>query len=309
MSSSLILDRDVDLYLSMTWPKSPNKRHGVCGHMYEIIDYYLLLKCKYNIKILIGEQLLYDYELVIRDKYDLSDQDVFDIIKNTTFVDRPKILIGNNILFVDGLLKTHFQNGGVRLMFKNIFTFRCSPRSNHQNLHYKNVTLLQDNRAYSDDNDISIQYVKKIYFDKLKPVNFHPDVALIYGTGNCRLLDIQTIIDIVKQYNFKKYLLVTDVDMDISSPVVDVIKPPIRNIFNKFGTYIYTPTQKSFDCSSRLIAECAFFGKHVIYHDITEEYLTVDTGLSVRINDVTNGIDCITLTEHDEIFNILDEKL
>jgi len=309
MSNSLILDRGVDLYLSMTWPKLPNKRHGVCGHIYEIIDYYLLLKRKYSVKILIGEQLLYDYELVIRDKYNLSDQEVSEIINDTTFVDRPKILIGNNILFVDGLLKTNFQNGGVKLMFKNIFTFRCSPRSDHENLHYKNVTLLQDNRAYSDDNDVAIQYVKKIYFDKLKPISSSPDVALIYGTGNCRLLDIQTIIEISKQYNFEKYLLVTDVDMDISSSVVDVIKPPVRDIFNKFGTYIYTPTQKSFDCSSRLIAECAFFGKHVIYHDITQEYLTIDTGLKVRMNDVANGIDCISLSEHDNIFNILDEKL
>lgn len=309
MSNSLILDRGVDLYLSMTWPKLPNKRHGVCGHIYEIIDYYLLLKHKYNVKILIGEQLLYDYELVIRDKYDLSDQEVSEIINDTTFVDKPKILIGNNILFVDGLLKTNFQNGGVKLMFKNIFTFRCSPTSNHENLHYKNVTLLQDNRAYSDDNDVAVQYVKKIYFDKLRPISSNPNVALIYGTGNCRLLDIQTIIEITKQYNFEKYLLVTDVDMDITSPVVDVIKPPVADIFNKFGTYIYTPTHKSFDCSSRLIAECAFFRKRVIYHNITDEYLAVDTGLKARMNDVACGIDCISLSEHDDIFNILNEKL
>ena len=309
MSNSLLLDRSVDLYLSMTWPKVPSKRHGVCGHIYEIIDYYLLLKHRYNIKILIGEQLFYSYEHVIRDKYDLSDQEILEIINDTTFVDRPKILIGNNILFVDGLLKTNFQNGGVKLMFKNIFTFRCSPESDHRNLHYRNVTLLQDNRVYADDNDISIQYVKKIYFDKLKPINNNPNTALIYGTGNCRLLDIQTIIEITKQYNFEKYMLVTDVDMNIESQVLDVVKPPVPDIFNKFGSYIYTQTHKSFDCSSRLIAECSFFNKPVIYHNITENYLTLDTGLKVRMNDIADGIECISLSEHDIIFNILDEKL
>lgn len=309
MNNSLVLDRGVDLYISMTWPSMPTKRHGVCGHLYEIIDYYLLLKRKYNVKILIGEQLFYNYELAVQDKYSLSDEEISELVNDTMFVDRPRILLGNNILFVDGLLETNFQNGGVKLMFKNIFTFRCAPTSKHENLHYKNVILLQDNRVYSDDNAISTQYVKKLYFDKLKPIHSNPDVALIYGTGNCRLLDIQAIVELTKQYDFKKYLLVTDVDIGDISSVVDVVKPPLEDIFNKFGTYIYTPTQKVFDCSSRLIAECAFYGKNVIYHNITDEYMSKDTGLKVRRYDIDAGIDCISLSEHDKIFHILDEKL
>lgn len=306
----MILDRSIDLYLSMTWPKRRTVQHGICGHIFEIIDYYLLLKDRYNVGILIGEEIFYDYEQVIKDKYNLTTQELDTLLEKTTFVDRPRVLIGNNILFVDGLLKDNFQHGGIKLMFKNIFTFRCTPKSNHTDLHYKNVTLLQDQRIYKDDNDIAINYVKKLKLDRLRTIKKTTDnIALVYGTGNCRMLDIECLIEIINTYDFDKYLFVTNIDYDIKHKQVEVIKPPVLNLFEEFSTYIYTPTQKGFDCSSRLVAECKHYNKNVIYHNITDEYLSKDLGLKYRRIDTEQDMSRVSLTHNDYMIELLNEKL
>ena len=42
MNKILRLDPNYDLWLSYTWS---NNNHGICGHTYEIIDYYHILTC------------------------------------------------------------------------------------------------------------------------------------------------------------------------------------------------------------------------------------------------------------------------
>jgi hypothetical protein len=91
---------------------------------------------------------------------------------------------------------------------------------------------------------------------------------------------------------------------------------PVKNIFERFSTYIYTPTYSvtnpkhgCFDCSPRFIAECAFYNKDIIYHNITDEYLSRDTGLKYRRHDIENNMDSIILTPQDDIINILHEIL
>lgn len=310
MPSPVMLDRSIDLYISMTWPKSRERKHGICGHLFEIVDYYLLLKDRFNIGILIGEEIAYDYTDTILDKYDLSETEISELLSKTKFVDRPDVLIGNNILFVDGLLKNNFQKGGVKLMFKNIFTFRCTHNSDHSGLHYKSVTLLQDQRIYKDDNEIAIDYVKKINFSRLKKLKDAPqNVALVYATSNCRMLDLSTLIEIVNQYKFDKYVFVTNMNYELEHEKIEIHAPPVMGLFNMFSTYIYTPTHKGFDCSSRLIAECAYYNKQVLYHNITDEYLQKDTGLKYRRQDVEASLDNVTLDTNDWFVSLLNEKL
>jgi hypothetical protein len=84
---------------------------------------------------------------------------------------------------------------------------------------------------------------------------------------------------------------------------------PVENIFEKFDTYIYTPTKGSFDCSPRFIAECKYYNKNIIYHDIDENYLNVDTGLKFRKYDIDNNFKSLLLNENDEIVSILKKYL
>lgn len=314
MSNALFLDRSVDLFISMTWPKRRHVKHGVCGHVYEILDYYWFLKDIFNVKILIGEEISYNFTDLVRDKYDCSEEEIVQLHDDITFADRPNIIIGNNILFVDGLLELNFQNGGVKLVFNNILTFRCSPRSRHNNLIYKNVKLLQDNRVYNDDVDMSIHYIKKINFSKYKtlPTLYRPpetarNTALIYSTKNCRLLDIEDIITITDRYDFDRYIIASDYESDIENDRIRVCKTPVMKLFEQFNTYIYTAPHVSFDCSPRLIAECAFYNKNVIYHNITDEYLSKDSGLAIRKNDIETNFTGLWLNAHDNIINILNE--
>lgn len=60
---------------------------------------------------------------------------------------------------------------------------------------------------------------------------------------------------------------------------------PLTNLFNEFDTYIYTPTEKNWDCSSRLIPECKYFGKELILTNTAKKLLETNTGLKVRIQD------------------------
>lgn len=297
----------------MTWPKYTHKAHGICGHLYEIIDYYLLINKHYKTGILLGDNTSREqFMKVVEDKYNLSRDELDDMLDNTVFTSRPKIITGNNIIFVDGLLKQHFQAGGVILKFNNILTFRCSPNSTHHDLHYKGVHLLQDNRVYDDlDNKIARHYVKKINFSSYKRYTkkTKSNTALLYGTCNCRFIDTMMLNDIVSRYKFEEYLLVTDKkNMYCDIPdIINVVEPPVESIFEKFDTYIYTPPTKAFDCSPRFVAECVFHNKDVIYHNIDEQHLVTNTGLKVRMIDISGDFDSLSLEDDDEILSILNE--
>jgi len=315
MNNTLVLDTHdvnelyIDLYISMTWSSTGNN-HGVCGHLYEIFDYYFLLKEYFNVKILIGEPIsTHVYSKALTDKYDVTSEMLADIITDTTFVDRPKFIKGHNILFVDGLLQTHFQSAGVVLIFKNILTFRCCKYSTHHNLVYKNIKLLQDMRVYDDvDTHMAKHYIKKINFSKYKNIEtIKTNTCLIYATKNCRKLSTEQIENIITQYDYDSYLIVTDVEYKDLPSCCTVVHPPVDNLFELFDDYIYTSISKMFDCSNRLIAECKHYNKGVIYHDIDDDYLSHDTGLKFRISDVNESLDIVTLSDNDDIISIVSE--
>lgn len=307
----LKLDKSYDLFISMTWSGDTN--HGVSGHLYEIIEYYLLLKNHFKVGILICEDLPWDViERGISTKYNLSHNDIQTIKASITFANRPKYVVGKNILFVDGGFTRTMLRYGVSLLFKNIFSFRCSNLDFHYNLPYKNVTLLQDNRVYNDeDNKISINYKKKIKFDIFKNIKKpSTDAALLYVTSNCRKICDDYLIDLILQYKFDSYVILSDNNKKYKEkfkPFKNIYFPtmPVENIFEKFSTYIYTPTKDKFDCSPRFIAECNFYNKNVIYHNIDKDYLKIDTGLKYRKYDIQKDFKSISLLQNDDIIEII----
>ena len=318
----VFLDKSYDLYLSMTWVRDPDIGHGVSGHIYEIVDYYLLLRDHFKVGILICEDIDWDmFEAIIRQKYNVTDSDIDDIKQHTTFANRPRLVTGNNILFTDGGIKRSIQGSGSILSFNNILSFRCSKQDTHYDLPYKNLTLLQDNRVYDDgDNNIAINYKKRIKFDAYtKPANTETNAALIYMTKNCRLLSDSEIIDVVTTYDsFDKYVILTSTPEEYRERFnnhtnLEFPNMPVENLFEKFSTYIYTPIRNTdvgcFDCSPRFIAECVYYNKDVIYDNIDDAYLDIDTGLKYRRYDIENDFDSINLKPDDEIIDILHEIL
>lgn len=307
----LKLDNSYDLFISMTWSKDTN--HGVSGHLYEIIEYYQLLKNHYKVGILICEDLSWDViDKAISTKYKLNLTEREHIKNNIVFAYRPKYVTGKNILFVDGSFTRTMLGYGVVLLFKNIFSFRCSNKDFHYNLPYKNIKLLQDNRVYNDeDNEISINYKKKIKFNIFKDLKSPSEnAALLYITSNCRKLCDDHIIDIIVQYKFDNYVILSNKNEEYKKRFKyfkNIYFPtmPVKNIFEKFDTYIYTPTKDSFDCSPRFIAECEHYNKNIIYHQIDNNYLEIDRGLKYRKYDIRNNFESITLQDNDDIIEII----
>ena len=318
----LKLDRSYDLFLSMTWNNDNN--HGVSGHLYEILEYFILLYKQFKIGILICEDMSWDtIEKAIKTKYNIDQKLIKKIKENTFFYNRPKYVTGKNILFVDGGFTRTSLRDGIALSFDNLFSFRCSNKDFHYNLPYKNVTLLQDQRVYNDkDSKIAINYKKKIKFDiynKIKKVK--TDTALLYVTTNCRKLCSNYLLDIVMEYKFKNYIILTnqpELYQEQFKNIKNVTFPamPLDNIFEKFDTYIYTPTYSvtkkelgCFDCSPRFIAECKYYNKDVIYHNIDKKYLEIDTGLKYRKFDIENNFNSIILKDNDNIIDIIRNEI
>jgi hypothetical protein len=294
MSKLVILDPKYEIWLSQTWS---NNNHGICGHTFEIIDYYYILKDTFKTGILLAENIDWDtLEQAIRSKYCFTDQEIEDIKSNTVFENRPNLVKGSNILFVDGGV---INTSSITLLFDNIFYFACGNKEVKDN-DKDNVYILQDNRVYDPVKKNGIDYKKKILFYKLKPIDKSKDAVLLYATKNCRNID-----------NYEQFFhygdnIVAITNIENKPADVEGIKfvtPPLDNIFEQFTTYVYTPVNRKWDCSPRFIAECKWYGKTVVYHNI--DYWDIDHGLRVRKWDIDNDFESIFLTYKDTIINIL----
>lgn len=288
--------------------------HGVSGHIFEIIDYYYILKNKYDCCILLCEPLMTPewFRRVITGKYDFNENEIDEIMKSTKFTSTPKYVKCNKILFVDGCLNK-MQNSGVRVFYNEAYTFKCCKYETIHNLElYNDVIPLLDYRVYENihpaDVDIGINYVKKLLLDRYKSVeNDMTNTAMIYATKNCRKLTNEQLDKIIHTYRFDKYIVVTNIP-DVYKQTNDniiTLQPPVKNLFKKFNTYIYTPTLMRWDGSSRFLVECDHYQKNKIYHDIDDQYLEHDRGLYFRIQDIQTDREKLHLKQTDDILNII----
>lgn len=291
MPKIIQLDSKYDLWLSYSWS---NNNHGICGHTYEVIDYYHILKKHFKVGILLCEDINWaTFELSIKSKYDFTDTEMQDIKDNTVFNNRPNLIKGNNILFTDGGV---VNMEPITLLFNNIFYFACGNKEIKDN-DKSNVYILQDDRVYEPVKRNGINYKKRILFDRLKSIGESKDQVLLYATKNCR-----NISNFVQYTKYGKIIAIVN---SIPKPVNDIefLIPPVDNIFEQFNTYVYTPISRKWDCSPRFIAECKHYNKKVIYHNI--DYWEEDHGLRVRKWDIDNDFDSLHLKDNDNIIEIL----
>lgn len=296
VNSYLKLEENV-IYLTYSWGIG-NK--GICGHTFELIDYFWILKDFFNVKILICDDL--DEEIfknAIINKYDFNDYELTYILKNCIFKNRPKIVIGDYIIIVDGNL---MKDKNIVLKFKQIVLFSCGITNNHF-LKDKNVLVLQDYRIY-ENSEITFNYKKKILFSRLKKIEKCNNKSLLYITKNCRNISDIELLNL-KKTNEQFIAVVNKFDKyDIELNHIEFVEAPVNNIFEQFNKYYYTAVPRKFDCSPRFIAECKFYNKEVIY---LIDYLEEDKGLYWRKYDLENDFKSIELTESDEIVLFLKE--
>lgn len=283
--SSLVNLKEYDIVLTTSW----ETKHGVSGHMFELIEYFMHLRFDKNINacILLADGTNWEeFRTALGEKYELTMEEISDFHHHTIEKFQPKCLLASKVLFADGSLRTHNAD----IIADKIFLFRCA----ETDIVKDKVIVLQDNDVYEPLPN-SIHYKKKIMFSKYRKFNTKaPDAAMFYLTNNSRLCAISRdkIYEIMDKHSFNKYIALTNKDLHMHH--LDSIVVPVRNLWNLFSTYIYTDTALKFDCSPRFVAECEFYGKEVIY-----EIDYQDKGLSARLHDMQHGD--IWLRADDEI--------
>jgi len=281
-----------DIWLTYSWS---NNNHGICGHTYEVIDYYHILNKHMDVGIVLCEDIDRDmFKAAIEAKYDFTEEEVEDILWNTRFFKRPKMIRAEKILFTDGGI---VNMNNVTLLCDKIYYMACGNREVKDN-DKDNVYILQDDRVYEPVKKNGIHYVKKILFDRIKKPEKTDNRVLVYGTKNCRNVD-----DYKPLQKYGNLLIVTN-EENRPKGLVSVV-PPIDNLFEQFNTYLYTPIARKWDCSPRFLAECKYFDKEVIFHDI--DYWDEDHGLRVRWDDIQNNFESLYLTDDDPLIKILND--
>lgn len=296
MSKILSLDEH-DLYLTYSWSTT---NHGICGHTYEVIEYFWILRNHFDVGILLAEDITSNmFKMAIKDKYNYSESEIELIMSCTIFNNRPRLVKGKNILFTDGGVVNNKKN---ILLFDNIFYFACGNKEVKDN-NEDNTYILQDDRVYEPVKKNGINYKKKILFNRLKQINETPDnKIMLYGTENCRLIPGDDLKKLLNEYPKDEFLYLSNNPLDLQQRVQQMTLP-VKDLFSKFSTYVYTPVPRHFDCSPRLIAECKWYNRKVIYWNI--DYLSEDRGLYWRRFDIEEDFDSINLKEDDQIINIL----
>ena len=129
---------------------------------------------------------------------------------------------------------------------------------------------------------------------------------MMYVTYACRKITPDVVREYHERSGCSKTILVVPYKLQEYDEIDDVMQviAPVQDFFDKFDTYIYTPVERHFDCSPRLITECFLHKKNIM---IDLPY--VDVGLQTRYNDCKNNFDKLNLTEDDQIFTIVDSLL
>lgn len=285
----------------------------ITGHLFECFDYYLYLRQYCKVGILLFNSLSTDkLKIVFESKYSIPFSDVeSDIIDVNQRLGDKSFLVSfgrhTKVLLTDGNIDS-LQTNRIHLLTNNLYGFLCENNDDYKNIKINNkITFLQDYRIYGKNKDFpSINYVKKIPFDFYKNINrVYDNTGMMYITYVCRKITRNVLIDyhnrskcdktiIAVPYKIREYEDIPDITQEIA---------PIENFFERFDTYIYTPVQRKFDCSPRLVTECFLYGKNIML-DLDYE----DIGLMTRYNDCKQNIKNVILSKGDDVISILDIK-
>lgn len=261
----------------------------ITGHLFECFDYYLFLRERYRVGILLFNGMpVQALRTAFESKYNVEfghiekDLMLVDGASRENMVDvyvPPKTFL----LVADGNFKAAGYNG-IHFMARRLFGFLCEPDPGEFPGMPRNVTYLQDYRIYGRNTlHSSIDYVKKLpfkYYRKCAQVN--EKIGMMYMTYVCRKVGPEVIADYFRRSGCSRSMLVVPYMLPEYDDIfgIEQVVAPVDGFFDKFGTYIYLPVQRKFDCSPRLVTECCMHGKK-IFMDLDYS----DPGLETRLAD------------------------
>lgn len=272
-------------------------KHGISGHVFEMIEYYYYFKFLRNVNtcILVSCNVSKEQFKTCLEKYSFTNDEKNDILANAFFVKEILALVVDNIIFVDGTINE--TNRPRILKAKHIYFLRCN---NHGELNKADI-VFQDTRMYEDLPN-SVHYVKKFLFSKFKKVEHVDNRCLMYLTSNIRMLDEEVFRSIINKYKEKHFLVISNKFRPyFKGENIDFEFAPVHDLMSKFNEYIYTPLKDEhpYDCSPRFVTECAFYGKKVHYE------CPIYRGLDVRKYDIENNFKSLVLTKDDALCEMI----
>jgi len=288
-------------------------RKELSGHFYVCFEYYMLLKDHFKTLVF----LVHDYDRLIflkaiEDKYDLTKEELFEFNSNLVIL-KPYEFFDNKIcrqfvtklfFYVELLDYEDLLDSNQVIVTKHVGGFRCEPKLERLESHHRKIHILQDYRIYGDNffSHHIHNYVKKILFDRFNTIKRKNigKVAWIYMPPGAREQSEEYVWSVINKYNFKKYILLSDVKID--NPRVECYDKYVPFVFEKFDVYIYGPVLRKFDCSSRIITESSCFGKGII---LNIDYREEDAGLHQRLLDIETDIDSLKINKDDQIIDII----
>ena len=287
-------------------------KHGVSGHMYELIDYYYACK-QAGIKsviLLTDGTTKTEFQRAVFDKYDFTESEFIELDLDTVECFQPKIIMANDICLVDGSWRVL----SCTIYADNAYLFRCSePDFDYWATHktVKRSHIMQDFKLYPErfeHLDIEcVDYIKKILWDSYRKPNLTTtNTAMLYLTTNCRAIPVEDVKIIIDMGKYDNYLILSNnpvVYESLEADNVVIEQAPVSNIFEKFDTYIYTATELQSDCSPRFIVECALYGKTIDYQI---DY--VCKGVERRKEDIAEDVNKLRLTTDDFFISYVKQQ-
>lgn len=192
------------------------------------------------------------YENVIFDEYTPTANDI-------------SLIMGRSMLTLAYLNRDHYSTDqllSLRLLFKNNLVSVYSenhPKEYPIALKYfnpKKVFDLCDYDVYP--NGVGKHFEKMINFDIYKPIK--QDIQFDYlflGTNKIYYKEIEKAIS-----NYKSHGIITYNENYINKDYNNIFVP-VKNLLGIFNTYVYTKSY--FDPAPRIIQECKWLGKKIIY--------------------------------------------
>lgn len=290
----------------------------VNGGFFDNFEYYYLVKKKFTncnvIFRLLTSHSKEDVIKILNDKYENIEQKVFDDIVIGPYYF--KSLIKNPVLVPDILFCA--TNSAIYWLLKNgnllatkFYIGLADYERSHpkQNKVYKNSITLADERIFNYTDILWKPYRKKILFDKFKKKEYGGKYDYIL---NVSLLDRRFsrdfIIDLISRFSGSFSLYTGEKNKDYYSWVEEeklakLIIPPVDDFMGLFKTFIYLPYTNGFDATPRLIPECKFYGKDVVY---LEDLDYKKSGGYYRYLDTKENFDSLFLTENDEVIKLIE---
>ena len=235
--------------------------------------YYSYEHCHYLNSINLKSQVLViphpkfkqqDYIDSVNEKYVVCENLIFD--SYIPGADDRCIIMGRSILTLPYLNKSDYTKDQLLTIHLVVSKELTAVYSENHPIEYinavkyfnvGNIKNLCDYDVYP--NGIGKQFQKMINFSIYKPVieNVKYDY-LFLGTNKEYYAEVEKQLD-----KFDNYVILVYDDEKYINPKHNHIFAPVRNLLGLFGTYVYT--KNYFDPAPRLIQECKWLGKDVIY--------------------------------------------